>query len=263
MVSIDRRSRVDGGWFFTLPVQGRNIRVLFGGRPGVEARRVLRVRDLLAPPVCLACRAPGFDLCPACRRSIPWLEEPGCRRCGLPGCDGRRCPAARQAFARAWAPVAYAGPVPALVRGLKQRRTRAAAEPMVAAMARAPAWLLADGRKEVSLVPVPTAAARARARGFDQAALLAAGLATRGLGPLTPILERVGAGSRQRGSSRAERLTAGRIELRVRPGVPVPEHCILIDDVHTTGATFDAAASALLRAGARRVTALAYARALP
>ncbi len=243
---------------------------------------MLRLRDLIAPPICLACRAPGFDLCPGCRRALPWLEEPRCRRCGLPGCDERRCPAARQAFAGAWTPVAYAGPVPALIRGLKQRRSRAAAEPMVAAMAQAPAWLLhpkasssfvsLSGRSperdsepgaRPALVPVPTAASRARARGFDQAALLAAGLAARGVGTLSPVLERVGTATRQRGSGRAERLAAGRIELRVRSGAAVPVLCVLVDDVHTTGATFDACARVLLGAGAERVTAIAYARALP
>lgn len=153
---------------------------------------------------------------------------------------------------------------------------------MVAAMARAPLWLLAppgpaqrssfvspsDRNPErcpvpVALVPVPTASSRARARGFDQAALLAAGLAARGVGTLAPVLERVGSATRQRGSGRAERLAAGRIELHVRTGAAVPERCVLIDDVHTTGATFDACARVLLAAGAEHVSTLAYARALP
>jgi predicted amidophosphoribosyltransferase len=37
---------------------------------------------------------------------------------------------------------------------------------------------------------------------------------------------------------------------------------VLIDDVHTTGATFDACARALRAGGALEVMALAYARAL-
>jgi predicted amidophosphoribosyltransferase len=37
---------------------------------------------------------------------------------------------------------------------------------------------------------------------------------------------------------------------------------VLVDDVHTTGATLETCAAALLRAGAERVVAVTWARAL-
>jgi predicted amidophosphoribosyltransferase len=43
---------------------------------------------------------------------------------------------------------------------------------------------------------------------------------------------------------------------------PVPTHALLVDDVHTTGATLHAAARALKQAGAERVHAVTYARTL-
>ena len=233
--------------------------MLIGDAESRDAVAVPALRDLLAPPVCLACGAPGADLCGACRRGLPWLGDPRCRRCGLPG-TCRRCPAAALAFEAAWAPVAYAGSVQALVGALKFRRARTAAEPMVAAMARAPRWLCGEAPV---LVPVPTARARARSRGFDQAETLAAGLAGRGVGAVEACLERAGPATRQLGAGRRERLAPVRIEVRLRTGAVVPPACVLVDDVHTTGATLDACARTLRAGGAVRVVALTYARALP
>ena len=80
--------------------------------------------SLIVPPACVACRrppAPGDILCRDCIRTIPWLRGERCPRCGLPGVCADRCPAAGQAFDRAWAPVAYAGPARDLVLALKER----------------------------------------------------------------------------------------------------------------------------------------------
>ena len=65
--------------------------------------------DLLAPAVCLVCRAParrGAALCPPCEAALPWIAG-ACARCALPRC--RRCPHAGAAFHAAYAPVAHAG----------------------------------------------------------------------------------------------------------------------------------------------------------
>lgn len=232
--------------------------MLIGNAGRSDAASVPALRYLLAPPLCFGCGAAGADLCAVCRRALPWLPAVRCRRCGLPGAC-RRCPAAALAFDAAWAPMAYAGPVQALVGALKVRRARAAAEPMVAAMARAPGWLYGEA---TVLVPAPTARVRARSRGFDQASVLAAGLAGRGVGEVQQCLERAGPATRQRGAGRRERLAPGRIDVRVRAGAAVPRACVLVDDVHTTGATLHACAQALKAGGAERVVALTYARAL-
>jgi predicted amidophosphoribosyltransferase len=49
------------------------------------------------------------------------------------------------------------------------------------------------------------------------------------------------------------------VELRADP----PARVLLLDDVHTTGATLEACARALRAAGARRVAAVTYTRTLP
>jgi ComF family protein len=215
----------------------------------------------LVPPSCWSCRATvaaGQPLCPACRTQLRFLRGARCPRCGLPAPCGPRCPAAGSAVARAWTPVAFEGPARALVHALKFRAAFGVADAMAAQIvAGAPAGLLAA---PAALVPVPTHPARRRARGFDHANRLAAALAARTGLPVVSCLVRAGAPTRQAGSSRWARRAPGRIDVRVR-GDP-PREVVLVDDVHTTGATFAACASELRRAGAYTVCAVAYARAL-
>ncbi|HXE44360.1 MAG TPA: double zinc ribbon domain-containing protein [Conexibacter sp.] len=219
----------------------------------------------LAPPACLACRAPLADaqteLCVGCRRALPWLPAPRCVRCGLPApCGGAAgCPARAAAFERAWAPLAHDGPARQLTAALKFRGALPVACLMAAQIAAtAPRELLAGA----TLVPVPLHPARRRARGFDQAALIAHALAVRSGLALDACLRRAGAPTRQLGASRTTRRDAAASQLlRVRG--PAPARVLLLDDVHTTGATFDACARALRAAGARRIGAIAYCRTLP
>ena len=140
---------------------------------------------------------------------------------------------------------------------MKFRGALAVADLMAAQLAAGAPGALLHG---ATLVPVPLHPARRRARGFDQAARIAAALARRSSLPLDPCLRREGEPARQLGASRAARTAAGRIA--VTASAPVPRRVALVDDVHTTGATLDACARALRAAGAQEVVALAYARTL-
>ena len=71
---------------------------------------------------------------------------------------------------------------------------------------------------------------------------------------------RAGPAVRQVGSARAARRAEGRLRVQARSRVPAA--VVLIDDVHTTGATLEACAIALLQRGSDRVSAITYARAL-
>jgi predicted amidophosphoribosyltransferase len=236
------------------------------------------VLSVVVPAVCVACRRAGDvprsdPLCRSCRRALPWLGPERCVRCGLPAPCARRCPALAQAFDRAWAPVAYAGAVPALVSGLKDRGAVGHARLMAAQIAAtAPAGLWAGapwGDATAVLVPVPADPLRRRRRGIDHVARLAAELAPRCGLLVAPVLVRHmprtwGAAIRQRGLSRAQRLEDGRLPVSTRtPSARVPEVVILVDDVHTTGATLHACALALREAGVEHVRAVTYARTLP
>ena len=154
--------------------------------------------------------------------------------------------------------MAHDGVARALVGELKFRGTLAAADVMAAQIAaNAPPGVL-DG---ACVVPVPTHPSRRRSRGFDQGYYLARMLLRRGAGPMVSCLVREDAGARQLGAGRAGRRAGDR--LQVRAVGRVPARIALVDDVHTTGATLDACARALRRAGAERVVALTYTRTLP
>ena len=105
---------------------------------------------------------------------------------------------------------------------------------------------------------VPADRVRRLERGHNPAERLALELAAVWGLPCVPLLERT-RGGRQRGSSAAERRT---VRGAFRATGRVPRSVAVIDDVYTTGATAATVATALRAAGARRVEAIAFARAL-
>ncbi|MBE2319282.1 ComF family protein [Solirubrobacter sp. CPCC 204708] len=216
---------------------------------------------LVAPPGCPACRRAlaraEERLCATCTRALPWLA-PGCPRCALPRHRGTDCPAAAASFSRAWAPLAYQGVARRLVAALKFRAALPVADLMAAQMAaNLPAALRG---LDVALVPVPPQPARRRSRGFDPAGVLTAALARRLTLPVAPCLVREDRAERQVGASVRTRRAENRILVRVRASPP--PRVVLVDDVHTTGATLDACARALVADGVLVVAALSYARTL-
>jgi predicted amidophosphoribosyltransferase len=223
-------------------------------------RLLIELLALVAPPACASCHRPLLPadevLCGACRAGLPWLRGPRCFRCALP-VPCAPCPAGRSAVEAAWAPLAYDGTARAVVAALKFDGGLAVAGLMAAQIvATAPPGLLA-GR---AVVPVPAHPGNMRARGFDQAEVVARALAGRAGLDMADCLERAGPGARQLGAARGDRLAPGRLGVHVRGRAPA--RAVLVDDVHTTGATLDACARALRAAGTASVTAVAYARTL-
>lgn len=115
------------------------------------------------------------------------------------------------------------------------------------------------------LVPVPLAARRRRTRGYNQADVLARGIATWWRIPVaTAVLTRRRETPTQTALTPEERQrnVADAFAAAPPPG-RLRRPVILVDDVLTTGATLCAAASALGTAGWEDVAAVTFARALP
>lgn len=181
---------------------------------------------LVAPPLCAGCGASAGrvePLCADCRRNLRWIRAE---------LDAAGTPV--------WAALAYEGGARALVRALKFRGGAGLAAGMAAQIAAGVPDELVAG---ATLVPVPIHPARLRARGFNQALLLARELGRRRGLPVADCLERSGSRRAQVGRGRDERLAAVRV--RLKPGAAVPARALVVDDVMTTGATLRACANAL------------------
>jgi ComF family protein len=214
------------------------------------------------PPRCLLCGETGVngrDLCPACTGALPWNTS-ACLRCALPLPAPATCGACLQKpppMDETHAVFVYGFPLDRLVPRLKFHNDLAAGRLLSGLMAEA----LCALPRPAALVPVPLHDTRLGRRGYDQALELATPLA-RGLRiPLrTDVLLRTRATSPQSELDALARQRNLRRAFAVRAHASLPDHVVLVDDVMTTGATLEAAARTLLRAGVSRVDAWVCAR---
>jgi ComF family protein len=226
--------------------------------------------DEALPPLCPACRELVGDngLCAACWSKLSLIAPPYCERLGIPfaydpgpGVLSMQAIADPPAYTRARAAVRYDEIARTLVHSLKYGDRLDLAPTAGRWMARAGRELLEDAD---ALVPVPLHWRRLWARRFNQSALLAKTIAEiAGVPVAENALKRVKPTVQQVGLTQKER--AGNVQGAFR--VPAEgkaavkgRRLVLVDDVLTSGATADACARTLLRAGARNVDVVVFAR---
>ncbi len=220
--------------------------------------------DLLFPPQCAGCGRQGVRWCQDCQHKVLPVPQPFCPLCGLPvSAPGRclKCQAQPPAFdaLRSWA--VFAAPLRQALHSLKYRRNLGLGESLARQMAPFVSGL--EWKADVFL-PVPLSASRLRERGYNQVGLVARPLALLlGWRYLPQALTRIRETRSQVGLTPTERRANVRDAFRARTSLVQGRRVVLVDDVATTGATLDAAAQALRRAGAIEVRAVTLARALP
>ena len=210
--------------------------------------------ELLLPPACAACGRSGALLCSGC---LEGFAAPSRRADTFLAADAGVV--VGDALAIAVAVFAYDGPTRRALAALKYTGAARLA-PSLAAVAEPALRRLLRISGPVTLVPVPLHLERRRARGFNQAELLARELARRVGMRMADPLRRVRPTTKQHRLNRAARLENLRNAFIVRGGAEVQRAALLVDDIVTTTATLEACASVLREAGCETVYGFALAR---
>ncbi len=229
------------------------------------------IGDIFFPPACIACGdsiAHGI-LCATCRQNIAEFDTLFCGTCAARLPDQKKICHKDTPFVLGAAAPYDDDTLRALIHALKFQGIGAAAEPLAEILA---AYVMRLGLKlddndedsAWTVTPVPLSRERERARGFNQSALIARVLA-RTLGApydeklITRIVHR-------KPQSDTEDIFERRKNIKgcfaLTSGADVQnKKIVLVDDVTTSGTTFTEAASILKAAGAKKILALAVAKA--
>lgn len=230
------------------------------------------VLQILFPRVCPVCGEilhkklkeadePPF-ICETCRKTLVFLREPGCLKCSRPVEDEEEyceeCRQKKRAFDRGKALFLHDDAARKILYDLKFQNRRDNADYVGYEMACQFAQTMQRWKIE-ALVPVPLHKKRLRQRGFNQAETIANALSfwLEKLADVympvdTGLLRRIQATRPQRILGMAERSKNVMHAFRAEPSKTYHAVC-LIDDIYTSGATLNACAYTLKKAGIRHV----------
>ena len=217
--------------------------------------------DLFYPrrcPVCDKAVKPfGNLICEECKKKIKYIKAPFCQKCGKELKDKRAvfcydCSHKEHKYDRGMALFAYPSVADSIYRFKYRGRREYAAyygERMAGILGRRMLSLKPD-----ALVPVPIHSSKKRARGYNQAEVLAKEVGRRLNIPVeTNLIKRIrktipmkdlSAQERQNNLKKAFKICRNDVKLNT---------IIIVDDIYTTGSTIDAMAKELRRAGIRYI----------
>ena len=217
--------------------------------------------DLVYPPKCCNCGRIGYHFCPECWSEIHTIKDPICRVCGIPLMKNSIClncktePLAVDSI-RSFG--IYTGSLRQAIQRIKYSRDYSLAvmfiEPLLE-LVNQQNWTIDI------IIPVPLSAKRKRTRGYNQASWLAKPFAKSLMKPFSPEgLVRVKETKSQVGLSFKERKINVAGAFSANSDIVNSRNILLVDDVITTGATLQACAVSLKKAGAVKVYGITIAR---
>lgn len=218
------------------------------------------ILNFLYPPRCPICDAavlPGKRICAGCKEKLRPASGNVCLKCGKPLADERKefcadCAKKPRRFTQGRALWIYEKEAKASIYRFKYQNKREYGSAYAEEIARRDGdWILSKGIQ--AIIPVPLHKNRKRKRGYNQAEILAKELGRLLKLPVKDgILVRIRDTKPQKTLSDGERKRNLKHAFHVTGGM-APERVLLVDDIYTTGSTLDAAAAALLEAGAAKV----------
>ena len=232
--------------------------------------------DLIYPKRCVGCGSHGEYLCPACFSYIVFIDGGFCVVCQRPAMGGLTHPICKTRYEidGVFASVVYAGVVKRLVYKFKYNTYLLDIKHLLidlfyeGLIQKEPFIRLLSDKNIFTAIPLHKN--RMKQRGYNQAQVLAIGLAGR-LGKkqdgrkivLIESLNRVRQTRPQFGLSQKDRLTnvEGAFAVKQASAGDLLNNPVvfLIDDIVTTGATFSEAARVLKKAGVKQVYGVAFA----
>lgn len=227
--------------------------------------------DFLLPPRCVACGAltdRQVGVCSQCWSDLAFVTRPFCDHCGkpfefhIPGTS--RCAACLRrppSYDKAFSPLVYGDAARTIILQFKHGDQLGHGRFLAGLMA---PHVESFGFDAPYLMPVPLHPWRIMRRRFNQSALLAQALSKRVGAPADVLtLKRIRATPLQQGLNASQRRRNVRGAFAVDPKRAQRirgRKVILVDDVLTTGATVEACAKVLRRAGASQIGVLTAAR---
>lgn len=226
--------------------------------------------NILFPRNCLSCGREGQYICENCRTFLG--EAPLiCPVCGRGSFSGQRhidCPSRYQldGLVAIWE---YEGLVKSIIHHIKYRKLGDAVSELVALSSEAMSkdkerfasffsYLLSE---KPLITFVPLSSRKERARGFNQAELIARELEKITGFKTISLLKKIKETESQTGLKKKERLknVEGVFSLETN-SLELPENLILVDDVWTTGSTLKEGAKVLKKAGVKKIWGFTLAR---